>query len=144
MFFAQINFRNGRGSTVFARNRYAIPHKMFQTGCHMVLVYSIRIFSLESFYCFDGHLGIDVTVLTIAFPHTRPARIASQVHNRSICPRDTTGFCLVGRYFARTAYQFAVEGGRHVNSLWKEGTVKGIGCTMNLVYTIDTRDANLL
>ena len=132
---------NGR-RTVLAAHRNAITDEVLEGNGAVLQVNMIGIFPLNGDGFFAGHFRLQIRVFAIAFPQTRPARVAAQVHHRGEHPRHLRGAGLIGHGAAHHAGVFAVEGGREVYLLRVERTVREVGGAMNHVHAIDTGNAD--
>lgn len=74
---AQVLFGDGRRRTVLARHGYAVAQKVLHAGSHIVRTDVVGVIALETENRFASHLGIEIAVLTIVLPHTRPARVTT-------------------------------------------------------------------
>ncbi len=142
MLLAHILPGDGGRCTVLAGYGNTITHIVLHTSGNVVFTNQVGIPALEADNGFTSHFSIYIAVFTVVFPHTRPARIASEVGHRSIRPRDASRLCLVSRDACPLTRQFTIEGSSHVDALREESTAQRIGSSMYLVYAIYTRDAH--
>ena len=144
MLFPHITAGNGRRSTVLSGYRYTITHIMLHTGSYIICSDMIRIIALKTRNSGLTHFSIHITILSIILPHTRPTRVSSQINNRRVSPRNTTGLGFIRRNFRSFPCQFPIESGSHIDTLGKHGSPQRIRCSMDLVYSINAGDSNLL
>ena len=144
MLFTQVGTRNGRRRTVLTGYRNTISHIMLHTSSHIIFTYMIRVFPLKSFYSLNTHFSIHQAIFTIILPHTRPSRITSQIYYRSISPWNAPSLRFISRDFSPTTYQLTVKSCSHIHTLRKQSPVKRISSSMNLVYSINTGNPDLL
>ena len=141
-FLAEVVLGDNGRRTVLAAHRNAIADEVLEGNGAVLQVNMIGIFPLNGDGFFAGHFRLQIRVFAIAFPQTRPARVAAQVHHRGEHPRHLRGAGLIGHGAAHHAGVFAVEGSGQVNLLRVEGTVRKVGGPMNHVQAIDTGNAD--
>ena len=137
IFFAQGVARNGRRRSVLARHGDAVGHEMLQTSSHPIHPDPIGIIALQTAHGSRRQPGIDTNILSVTLPHPRPSGIASQIHHRRKIPRNGTGTGFISRNLRRTAHQFTVQRGTHVDPLRKKGCTAGVGSTVHLIDTVN-------
>ncbi|CCY92002.1 unknown [Bacteroides sp. CAG:1076] len=117
---------------------------MFHAGSHIVFADVVRVASLKALDRFNTHFSIYIAVFTVVFPHTRPARVTSQVDYRRIRPGNTASLRFVSGNLSTTAHQRTIERCPHIHSLREHSSIECVGGTMNLVDTIYTRNTDFL
>ncbi len=115
---------------------------MLHAGGHIVGAYIVGSVALKSEHTLAAHFGVEIGVFAIVFPHSRPTRVASEVGDRRISPRNACGACLICADFGTAACEAAVESGAHVYTLWEKCAAEGVCSAVNLVDTIDARNAH--
>ncbi|CDB95686.1 unknown [Bacteroides sp. CAG:443] len=93
--FAQIRTGNRRRCTVLTRYGNAITHIVLHAGSHVVFTDMVRVASLKTSDGSLTHFRIYIAVFTVVLPHTRPARVTSQVDYRCIRPGNAASFGFV-------------------------------------------------
>ena len=131
---------NGR-RTVLAAHRNAITDEVLEGNGAVLQVNMIGIFPLNGDGFFAGHFRLQIRVFAIAFPQTRPARVAAQVHHRGEHPRHLRGAGLIGHGAAHHAGVVAVEGGGEVNLLRIKRAIRKVRGAVNHVQAINTGNA---
>ena len=144
MLFAQIRTGNRRRCTVLARYGNAVTHVVLHAGSHVVFTDMVRVASLKALDRLDTHLSIYIAVFTVILPHTRPARVTSQVDYRCIRPGYAAGLRFVSGNLGTTTHQFTVERCSHIHALREHGSIECVGRSVNLVDTVDTRNTDFL
>ena len=127
-----------RRRAVLAADRNAVAHVVLHAGCDMAVADMVGVVALKSEHGLASHFGIEVAVLAVILPHARPARVAAEVYDGSVCPRNAARLGLVGRYAGTLARECAVERGAHVHTLREEGSAQRI---CRAVYLVDAVDA---
>ena len=144
MLLTHILLGDGRRRTVLTGNGNTITHIVLHTSGNVVLANQVGVLALETDNCFTSHFGIDVGVFTIVFPHTRPARVTSEVGHRGIRPGNASRLCFISGDACTFTCQFTVEGSSHIDALREESTTQRIGSSVYLVYTVHTRNTHHL
>ena len=142
MLLAEVAPGDRRRCTVASGNRDTVTHIVLQARADVVRSDVVRVFALETFDGGNTHLGIHIRILTVVFPHTRPARVATEVEHRGVSPRNVRGTRLVGRDFSSALHEVAVERRTHVHTLREHRAVLGVRRAVDLVHTVDTWDTD--
>ena len=112
---------------------------MLCTCSDIVWTYMIRVLTLHTFYLSDSHLRIHICILAEAFPHTRPLRIASEVHCRRESPRNVCSTAFVCRNLTHIIGMLAVESSGNVHLLREKDTTGNIRNSVDMVKSVKTR-----
>ena len=107
---------------VLSRPGSAIAQIVLQRYGHVLLVYMLRVVTLETDGLHASHLCVHVAVLTEVLVDAGPAGVTSQVYRRTERPGHADGTCLVGRSLGALSGYLAVEGSAHVDVLWEQRT----------------------
>ena len=133
-----------RRSSVLSGDSGPISEEVFQAHCHMFGIYPVRIISLKTESELYTHTALHQRVFPETLPHTRPALITAQIQGRSENPRHVAGPGLIGTDIAHNERKFIVKGRGHSYLLREKGSSQSIGSSVNLIQTIQTRDAHLI
>ena len=117
---------------------------MLDAGSDMEAVHRSRIVTLKAQHRSLSELGVEVAVLAEALPHSRPERLAAEVHHRREGPRDQGGAGFVGADAPHGVGKISLEAGGKVQLLREKGASVDVGGAVDLVQTVEARDADLL
>ena len=129
---------------VLAGHGHAIADIVLQRNGAVLKIDVVRIFALDGDGLGTGHFGLEIRILTEAFPEARPARIAAEVHHRREDPGALCGAGLVGHGLAHLLGIETVEGRGKVDFLRIEGAVGQVGRTVDHVEAVNARNADRL
>ena len=142
VFLPQVVFGDIGRRTVLSGMRNAISHEVLQGHGHVFQVNVVGIGSLQGQRFLTGHFGLQEGVFAEAFPDTRPARVATQVHHRGEHPRHLGGAGFIGHGVAHHTGEIPFEGGADVDFLRIQRAFHQIGGAMDHVHAIDAGNAD--
>ena len=129
---------------VLSRPGRAIAQIVLQRYGHVLLVYMLRVVTLETDGLHASHLCVHVAVLTEVLVDAGPAGVTSQVYRRTEGPGHADGTCLVCRSLCALSGYLAVEGSAHVDVLWEQRTPLRVCRAVILVQSEDAGNTDVL
>ena len=117
---------------------------VLRAGTYVILVDMIVVITLITSDLCHHHLSVYNGILTETLIHTRPARIATQIHHRVKHPGTVGCTTLISRNLRTSTSQFWIKRSTEVDRLREKGSTLRISHTVVVIQTIDIRDAQIL